>query len=149
MTTSDLTGIDLEHRAEALAEAHERNDASMRSRGQRWIGKSDQIFVVDGSGDVCGVARVVCADRREESAVGIAYLRNVASEVGLVLRGLVEEVRRLQRALPNWTHAEALQQRDALISVTVDQTAQIASLRAQVERLTAENERLTAQIDRG
>lgn len=142
MTTAELRGLDLLHRAEVLAEAHDHHDASMGSRGERWVGEQDRISMVSGSGDVRAVARVVGDDRREESAAGIAYLRNVAPEVGLVLRGLGDEVRRLSRALPNWTHAEALRQRDALIQVSVDQAAQIASLQAQVGQLTAQIDRL-------
>jgi hypothetical protein len=59
-----------------------------------------------------------------------------------VLRALIERVRTAERerdaaiaALPNWSNAEALQQRDALIAANVAAQAELRGLRAKRDAL--------------
>jgi ferredoxin len=90
----------------------------------------------------------------DERRPDVLRYRATATEVTAVLRGLVADLRealmrctKLEHAVvdetakarPNWSHAEALQQRDAMISTGI-------VLMGKIRRLSEENERLTAEL---
>lgn len=66
----------------------------------------------------------------QDEAEALSRARNNLRSLADQLEAARAEVERLTAALPNWSHAEALQQRDALIAANV-------AAQAEIRRLTA------------
>jgi hypothetical protein len=130
--------------AEDLAREHERIDRAMTAGPWSvWNSNSFRRITAldrrDGgvlSGAIQRGDRQVdlCGENLDEDLAGICDLRDAAPRVAFALRAMAEEIRRLVAAQPNWSHVQALQQRDALIQANVEAKEKIRALQGERER---------------
>lgn len=125
-----------------IAEARE-DDARMTRAP--WVSRHDDVKAAP-PGYRLGSAQIRCDDSADQvpggclvpffvlhhtTADAIARTRNNLRAMAEQLESARAEVDHLTAALPNWSHAEALQQRDALIAAGVAAQAEIRRLRSE------------------
>jgi hypothetical protein len=142
---------DLLTRAEALAKEHEQHDKVMTpGEWSVWTSNSFRRITAHRQPDG-GVLRGALqrpdghpdlnGNNRDADLEGICFLHNAAPEVSTLLRELVAEVERLAAALPNWSLADTLQQRNALLQMNLELRTELRLL--QKQRAQAEQDHAT------